>query len=120
MGRIKSKQRVIAYSKNFKIKAVKLSYLKKVQALEIAKVLGLHPFMLYRWRKEYKDGKLVADNDRHVTVTMTGSKETRDRPKPKPEIERLKAENARLKKEVDTLKKWQRYLKEARKNDLDL
>jgi len=118
MGRIKSKQRVIAYSKNFKIKAVKLSYLEKVQALEIAKVLGLHPFMLYRWRKEYKDGKLVADNDRHVTVTMSKSKKVRSQPKP--EVERLKAENVRLKKEVDTLKKWQRYLKEARKNDLNL
>ena len=35
------------------------------------------------------------------------------------EMDRLKKENARLQKENDLLKKWQRYLAERHQSDLD-
>jgi transposase len=28
---------------------------------DVAKALDIHPFMLSRWKKEYKEGKIVAD-----------------------------------------------------------
>jgi len=118
MAKIKSRQRVYQYSPDFKIKAVKLSYIDGVGAQTIAEVLNLHPFMLYRWRKEYREGKIRPNNDSYVAVTMEKPKQKRK--KPSTEVERLRSENARLKKEVDTLKKWQRYLKEARRNDSGL
>jgi len=35
-----------------------------VQVKEVAEALDIHPFMLSRWRKEYKEGIIVADKPR--------------------------------------------------------
>jgi len=42
------------YEKAFKENAVKLSYERK-NVTEFAQELGLKPFLLYRWRKEYRE-----------------------------------------------------------------
>ena len=83
-----------------------------IKVKDVATTLDIHPFMLSRWRKEYREGKIVADK---------GSKVTRIR-KEKVELDRvsqLEKENARLKQENSLLKKWQRYLSEQHQNDLD-
>ncbi|MBQ0773883.1 MAG: hypothetical protein KBT87_04340, partial [Gammaproteobacteria bacterium] len=77
--------------------------------------LDIHPMMLSRWRKEYRDGKLQGDNQKRVGVnkkkrTVSDQELT--------ENARLKKDIARLKKENDLLKKWQRYLAEQHQNDL--
>jgi len=54
------------YTNNFKVKAVKLSYQERIQVKQVAESLDIHPFMLSRWRKEYREGKLQGDN--HKTV----------------------------------------------------
>ena len=46
------------YTNDFKIKAVQLSHLEGVQVKEIAEALDIHPFMLSRWRKEFREGKI--------------------------------------------------------------
>ncbi|MBB3167084.1 transposase [Simiduia aestuariiviva] len=46
------------YSTEFKIRAVKMSYQPDIQIKQVAEGLGIHPFMLSRWRKEYRDGLL--------------------------------------------------------------
>ena len=104
------------YSKDFKVKAVKLSYTEGIQVKQVAEALDIHPFMLSRWRKEYNEGRLQPDGKKRVTV-----KKTKKLPSGKQltENERLKQENERLKKENNLLKKWQRYLAEQRQNDLD-
>ena len=104
-----------SYTADFKVKAVKLSYQPNVQVKQVAEALDIHPFMLSRWRKEYREGKLQGDGLRRVGV----SKKKVTSGKQLSEFEKLKKENARLKKENDLLKKWQRYLAEQHQNDLD-
>lgn len=104
------------YTKDFKVKAVKLSYQEGILVKQVAEGLGIHPFMLSRWRKEYREGKLQGDNQKRVGVNKRkktiSNKELKENAKLKKEVERLKAEN-------DLLKKWQRYLAERHQNDLD-
>jgi transposase len=46
------------YTVEFKLKAVKLSFLKGVQVQDVAEALDIHPIMLTRWRKEAREGRL--------------------------------------------------------------
>jgi transposase len=100
------------YSNEFKTKAVQLSLMDGVQVQAVAKTLDIHPFMLSRWRKEYREGVIVPDNRKKV-VSLKKDKTEIDK------IKRLEKENARLKQENDLLKKWQRFLAEERGSDLD-
>lgn len=100
------------YTNEFKTKAVQLSLLEGVQVKEVAETLDIHPFMLSRWRKEYREGIIVADKRKKVTSIANEKKEIN-------RIKRLEKENARLKQENDLLKKWQRFLAEEHQNDLD-
>ena len=47
------------YDDSFKATAVKLGALPGVQAKDVAEVLDIHPMMLYRWKKEYREGDIV-------------------------------------------------------------
>ncbi|WP_372878625.1 helix-turn-helix domain-containing protein, partial [Spongiibacter marinus] len=60
MAKIRSKERVIEYAIDFKIKVVKLTEKLDADTIQIAEILGLHPVMVYRWRQEYREGKFVA------------------------------------------------------------
>ena len=60
MARIKGPRKVHRYSAEFKRKAVSLSDLAGVQVKDVAEALDIHPFMLSRWRKEARDGRLLA------------------------------------------------------------
>lgn len=104
------------YTKDFKIKAVKLSYQDGIQVKQVAAGLDIHPFMLSRWRKEYREGKLQGGNQMRVGVNKNKEKIS---VKKLTENAQLKKEVERLKKENDLLKKWQRYLAEQHQNDLD-
>ncbi|NRA22993.1 MAG: transposase [Oleispira sp.] len=122
MPRILCSERVIEYSVEFKIKVIKLTFELDVKAIDIAKVLNLHPMMIYRWRQEYREGKFVEEPSRRISMT-------KDSPLPKKnddeinekndEIKRLKKELAAVQKENDFLKKWERYLNDQKNSDLD-
>jgi len=112
MPKYNNSRKTWQYTNEFKAKAVQLSLLEGVQVKEVAETLDIHPFMLSRWRKEYREGKIVADKRTKVTHFSEDKKEL-DR------IKRLEKENARLKQENDLLKKWQRFLAEEHQNDLD-
>ncbi|VAW51199.1 hypothetical protein MNBD_GAMMA05-1053 [hydrothermal vent metagenome] len=47
------------YGDHFKATAVELGALPGVKAIDVAKVLDIHPIMLYRWKKEYRDGSIM-------------------------------------------------------------
>ena len=82
-----------------------------IKIKDVAATLDIHPFMLSRWRKEYREGKIVSDKKK-----VTGfSKENQEMDR----LKKLEKENARLRQENDLLKKWQRYLAEQHQNDLD-
>lgn len=112
MARYNNSRKTWQYTKEFKAKAVQLSLLDNVQVKEVADTLDIHPFMLSRWRKEYREGKIVADKRNKVTSIKEDKKEL-DR------VKRLENENAKLRQENDLLKKWQRFLAEGHQNDLD-
>lgn len=109
-------KRTWKYEKSFKIKAVKLSLQEGVQVKQVAEGLDIHPFMLSRWRKEYREGRLQGDGQKRVGVTK---KKKAPSARQLTENARLKKEIARLKEENDLLKKWQRYLAEIHQTDLD-
>ena len=114
MAKIKSESRVLEYSKEFKVMVVKLTHMEDVQIKKISDCMGLHPLMVSRWRKEVRDGKLLATDSRRVEMTLkkpTNMKKADDKTKElEKEIKRLKAEN-------EVLKKWQGYLAEVRQKD---
>jgi transposase len=117
MPRYTKPRKTWQYTKDFKVKAVKLSYQEGIQVKQVAEGLDLHPFMLSRWRKEYREGKLQGDNQKRVGVHKQKQRISKTE---LTENARLKKEVARLKKENDLLKKWQRYLAEQHQSDLDL
>lgn len=49
-------RKIHSYGNEFKATAVKLSHLHGVQVQDVAEVLDIYPFMLSRWRKEYRQG----------------------------------------------------------------
>ena len=46
------------YSSEFKVTAVMLANHPGIATQEVAAALNIHPFMLSRWKKEYREGKL--------------------------------------------------------------
>jgi transposase len=119
MPKILSPERVIEYSLEFKIRVIKLTFELDVKTIDIAKVLNLHPMMIYRWRQEYREGKFVEEPSRRISMTKKTSTPKEDKDKDD-EIKRLEKELAEAKKENDFLKKWERYLKDQKNPDLDL
>jgi transposase len=51
-------RKVGRYSDEFKLTAVRLSQQPGIQVQTVAAALEIHPFMLSKWRKEVKDGRL--------------------------------------------------------------
>jgi transposase len=54
-------RRVSRYSNEFKITAIRLASLPGTLIQDVAKILDIHPFMLSRWKKEYREGKITGD-----------------------------------------------------------
>jgi len=101
------------YTDELKSKAVQLSYLKGVEVKEVAETLDIHPFMLSRWRKEYREGKLrIGRGQKLVSLKKEGDEISQNTS--------LKREVARLKQENTLLKKWQRFLGEQRQTAISL
>ena len=107
------------YPINFKIKAVELSLRDDILSKEVAQALDIHPLMLSRWRKEYREGKFKK-SQRYQSNTNSELMSKVPTKKELNKIKQLEKENDRLKMENDLLKKWQRYLAEVHQNDLDL
>ena len=95
------------YGDHFKATAVELGGLPGVKATDVAKVLDIHPVMLYRWKKEYRDGEIMTKQDK-------GTLETEE----KSELKRLrkveKAHNELLMKH-DLLKKSIQFCSDQKK-----
>jgi len=46
------------YSMEFKLTAVRLTEQPGIQVQTVAQALAIHPFMLSKWRKDAREGKL--------------------------------------------------------------
>src|SRR5512139_2214681 len=83
------------YSREFKATAVRLSQLPGVAVQDVAESLYIHPFMLSRWRKQAREGRIVTKGVKLHAEVAAELKELR----------KLKKEHERLKMEHDLLKK---------------
>ena len=83
------------YTDEFKATAVRLSNLPGVAVQDVAESLYIHPFMLSRWRKQVREGVIMAksaDIDKEVAAELK-------------ELRKIKKAYARLQEEHDLLKK---------------
>jgi len=51
-------RKIRAYSREFKVTAVRLSQQPGLEVQAVAAALDIHPFMLSKWRKQVRDGVL--------------------------------------------------------------
>lgn len=99
-------RKVDRYGDRFKATAVKLSSLPGVQIKDVAAALDIHPFMLSLWRKQVRDGVIVARGAKLDVKT-------------KAELKRLKELERQykvLREEHELLKKAIRFASERRKS----
>lgn len=48
------------YTDSFKATAVRLSLEAQIRTKDVAESLDIHPYMLSRWKKEWREGKIMA------------------------------------------------------------
>ena len=87
------------YDDWFKATAVELGALPGVQAQDVAKVLDIHPIMLYRWKKEYRDGDIMKKAEKG-TLDSEMRRELKRLKKVEKAHESLKMEHELLKKSI--------------------
>jgi transposase len=86
------------YSDAFKATAVRLSLLPGVCVQDVAESLYIHPFMLSRWRRQAREGRIVTKN---VQVDKDVAAELKELRKLKKAHERLKLEHEIIKKAIE-------------------
>ncbi len=113
MPKYNNARRTWKYSQEFKAAAVEMSLLEEVRNKDVSESLDIHPYMLSRWRKEYREGRIVVDKRKKIPISKKQKKELT-------KLQWLEQENIQLKKEVDLLKKWQRFLAEEHQTGINL
>jgi transposase len=99
------------YGVEFKRAAVRLSHRPGIQVKAVAEALDIHPFMLSRWRKEFREGRLRPKTKTTEAVARPS------RPPRESEIRRLQAlerEHRLLQEEHALLKKAIRFCSERK------
>lgn len=96
------------YSDRFKATAVRLSQLRGVSVQQVAESLYIHPFMLSRWRKEAREGRIVTKG---IQIDKDTAAELKQLRQIKRDYERLKVEHDLLKKPSSSLPKESRHLR---------
>jgi len=87
------------YDDWLKATAVELGALPGVRAQDVADVLDIHPIMLYRWKKEYRDGDIMKKPEKGTLDSETRRELKRLR-KVEKAYETLKMEHELLKKSI--------------------
>jgi len=96
-------RKIQKYSTEFKVTAVKLSLQPGVQVQAVAHALEIHPFMLSKWRKDLREGRL---RGRSKAVVPPRLKRESQR------LQQLEREHALLQTEHALLKKAIRFCSE--------
>jgi transposase len=89
------------YSTEFKVTAVKMASSPDIEVQAVAQALGIHPFMLSRWKKEYREGNL--QGEAHADLKEVQNMEVAVAEQKK--IQRLEAALKKARIENDLLKK---------------
>jgi transposase len=85
------------YTDDFKATAVRLSQLPGVAVQDVAASLYIHPFMLSRWRKQAREGVIMAKG---VAVDKVVAAELKELRRVKKAYEQLKLEHDLLKRAI--------------------
>ncbi len=98
-------RKVKSYGNDFRSRAVRLTLMPGVRVRDVAEALDIHPFMLSRWRRQYREGKIKPAKFSEPEPAMVA------------ELRRLRVleqEHARLKEEHALLKKAIRFCSERK------
>jgi len=98
-------RKITRYGEQFKATAVKLSSLPGVLIQDVAAALDIHPFMLSLWRKQVRDGVIVAKGAKLDVQTTAELKRLRD----------LERRYKVLREEHELLKKAIRFASDRRR-----
>lgn len=92
------RKKTIRYSNEFKVTAVKLANHPDVLTQDVAASLNIHPFMLSRWKKDFREGRLPdCVKEAGLMASIEEHKRIRDLEN---QVSRLKLENDLLKKAI--------------------
>ena len=95
------------YGDQFKATAVELGALPGVKATDVADILDIHPVMLYRWKKEYRDGDIMKKQDKGALDTEEKSELKR--------LRKLEKDHKELLIKHDLLKKSIQFCSDQKK-----
>ena len=98
-------RKISRYGDDFKATAVRLSDLPEVLIQDVAAALDIHPFMLSRWRKQVREGVIVAKGAKVEPVTAAELRRLRE----------LEKKYAILKEEHELLKKAIRFASDRKR-----
>lgn len=108
-----------SYTLAFKVKAVRESKKRGVRSIDVAEAVGIHPVMLYRWRQEYKEGRL--SENKHMKIKAPPAKKSREDSdalkRAQAQIKDLEKRLASKEEEVVILKKAKRFFSDQRKKN---
>jgi transposase len=100
------------YADHFKATAVKLSQLEGVLIKDVAEALDIHPFMLSRWRKHYREGLIMAKGKK-VSIDQGTAAELK-------RLRKLERDHKLLIQEHELLKKAIRFSSKQKKKSSSL
>ena len=98
------------YDDSFKVTAVELGALPGVQAKDVAEILDIHPIMLYRWKKELRDGDIMKNGIKGTLDTQTSRELKR--------LKKIEKAHETLQMQHDLLKKSIQYCSNQKKKSL--
>jgi transposase len=126
-------KKVHRYSNEFKIQTVKLANHPDIQTQDVAHGLDIHPFMLSKWKKDYREGRLkpaanavglslpkvlrTPKRDPEKRQLKRQLKQLQERVEARAEARRLERKLAVLQVEHDLLKKAIRFNIEHRRRN---
>jgi transposase len=98
-------RKIARYGDRFKATAVKLSSLPGVLIKDVAAALDIHPFMLSLWRKQVRDGVIVAKSAKLDVQTVAELRRLRE----------LERRHKLLREEHELLKKAIRFASDRKR-----
>jgi transposase len=110
MARNLGPRKIGKYPIEFKAKAVALSRLPGLKVRQVAESLGIHPFMLSRWRKEARDGLFVVSSGKLGLDAKQVAELKR--------LRQVEQENRVLKEELTLLKKAIRFCSDRKRRSM--
>ena len=110
-------KKVHHYSNEFKIQAVRLALHPEIQTQDVAHALDIHPFMLSRWKKDYREGKLKAEATPRLPKALRSRRDLEDKVEAERRVRDLERRYEALRVENDLLKKAIRFNLERRRRN---